>query len=175
MWSASVCISPVNRTRVQAWRQNGHSHGSELGAVTAIVVEVEEEEEDVDEDAVVVEDAADEDEGGAVVAGVELAVEGAEDDAVSFFFFFTNNFSLSEHVAHICNECGHDAMVWWSMGDTQIRQSGCTEVKAEVGDGCAADEAGAAVSSCDGNMLAADDGGSIGVGRCAVRSRSRGR
>ena len=60
----------------------------------------------------------------AEVAEAVAGVEEEEEEGMSFFFFLTNSLSLNEHVAHICNECAHDAMVWCSMGDTHIRQSG---------------------------------------------------
>ena len=167
-----MCISRVNRTRVQGWRQKGHSHGSDVAAATTEVEE--EDDEETDEAAVAAEEAVEEeDEDGAVVAGVAVAAGVEEEEGTSFFFFFTNSFSLSEHVAHICSECGQDAMVWCSMGDTHIRQSGWTDGEALVGEGCAVYGAGAAAFECDGSMLAADEGGSMGVGRLGVRSRGR--
>ena len=176
VWSASVCVSRVKRTRVQAWRQNGHSQGSGLTAATVLTVllaDAEEEAEDEADEAAAVDVTVDEgwEADGAVeaVVAAEVAVEAEEDDGASFFFFLTNSFNLNEQVAQICSECGHEAIVWCSMGDTQIRQSGWTDDAALEGEalegGCAADEADAATLSCDGSMLAADEGGSIGVGR----------
>lgn len=81
----------------------------------ATVVVAVEAEADEDEVAEVADEEVDEDEdvdGTAVVAGVDKVLDAVVVELLSaFFFFFTNNFNLNAHVAQICNECAHDAIV----------------------------------------------------------------